>query len=189
MKKVLPFGNYYGMIEEKSGNTNRVRPLEAGALIRRKKRVCIMNMLEGRMEARGTERSRKIGAAMREDRKNAGYTIRDLAKKMDISPTHLTRIETGERLMDSVEGLILFCKACSVPIDKYLALCGSDVSGYNSPIHNVFPSIESPVQESALSEFAKIITTKKLTEENIQQMLNTAIAFADFCDKQNQAQE
>ncbi len=145
-----------------------------------------MNTLDSRMGARGTDRSRKIGAAMREDRKNAGFTIRDLALKMDISPTHLTRIESGERLMDSVEGLILFCKACSVPIDKYLALCGSEISDYNSPIHSVFPAIESPEQESAIAEFAKIVTTKKLTAENIQQMLNTAIAFADFCNRQNQ---
>ena len=145
-----------------------------------------MRMLDGRMEERGTEVSRRIGAAMREDRKNAGYTIRDLAEKMKISPTHLTRIESGERLMDSIEALILFCNACHVPVDKYLALCATGTVSMDTPIRRAFPSVKSEQQEKAISDFARLITSKDLTEENIQQMLNTAIAFADFCDRQNQ---
>ena len=145
-----------------------------------------MRMLDGRMEERGTEVSRRIGAAMREDRKNAGYTIRDLAEKMKISPTHLTRIESGERLMDSIEALILFCNACHVPVDKYLALCATGTVSMDTPIRRAFPSVKSEQQEKAIFDFAKLITSKDLTEENIQQMLNTAVAFADFCDRQNQ---
>lgn len=148
-----------------------------------------MRMLDGRIEERGTEVSRRIGAAMREDRKEAGFTIRDLAEKMKISPTHLTRIESGERLMDSIESLILFCNACHVPIDKYLALCGSNTISLDTPLRRALPAIKTEQQEEAISVFAKLITSKDLTEDNIQQMLNTAIAFADFCDKQNQEQK
>lgn len=83
-----------------------------------------MKMLESRTKARGSEKAIRIGKAMREDRNNAGYSIRDLAKKMGISTTHLTRIERGERLMDSVEKLILFCEICRIPIAKYLILFG-----------------------------------------------------------------
>ena len=145
-----------------------------------------MNMLDSRLEERGSERSRQIGAAMRDDRKNAGYTIRELAGKMEISPTHLTRIESGERLMDSVEKLILFCRACNVPIEKYLVLCGLTLPEEDTPLHRAFPSIQTAEQAEAINTFAHIITAKKLTSDNIQQMLNTAVAFAEFCDRQNQ---
>lgn len=145
-----------------------------------------MRMLDGRIEERGTEVSRRIGTAMREDRKDAGFTIRELAEKMNISPTHLTRIESGERLMDSIESLILFCEACHVPIDKYLVLCGLNNLEMDTPIRRAFPAVKSTQQEKAISTFARLITSKDLSEENILQILNTAIAFADFCDKQNQ---
>ena len=141
------------------------------------------------MEERGTAHSREIGNAMREDRKAKGYTIRELAIKMEVSPTHLTRIESGERLMDSVEKLILFCDACEVPIEKYLVLCGMKGPAKDTPIRRAFPAIKDDQQESAVATFAKLIASKDLTPENIQQMLNTAIAFADFCDKQNQEEK
>ena len=83
-----------------------------------------MKQLESRLEGRDSEHARMVGEIMRKDRKNAGYTIRALAEKMDISPTHLTRIESGKRVMDSVVTLILFCDACNVPIEKYLVLSG-----------------------------------------------------------------
>ena len=60
-----------------------------------------MKMLESRLDGIGTKKAIAIGNRMREARKDAGYTIRELAEKMDISPTHLNRIEKGERLMDS----------------------------------------------------------------------------------------
>ncbi len=68
----------------------------------------------------------KIGEAMRDDRKQAGYSIRELAEKLDMSPVHLNRIEKGERPMDSVEKLTLFCDICKTPITKYLALYGDE---------------------------------------------------------------
>lgn len=67
----------------------------------------------------------KIGEAMREDRKNAGYSIRELAEKLDMNPIRLNRIEKGERLMD-FEKLTLFCDICKTPITKYLALYGDE---------------------------------------------------------------
>ena len=103
----------------------------------------------------------------------------------DFSPTHLTRIESGERLMDSIESLILFCDACHVPIDKYLVLCGMQRPEKDTPTRRAFPAIETGEQENAINTFAKMITSKKLTTEDITQILTTAIAYADFCDKKN----
>ena len=145
-----------------------------------------MKMLESRLDGIGTEKAIAIGNRMREARKDAGYTIRELAEKMDISPTHLNRIEKGERLMDSVEKLILFCEICRVPIEDYLILCGMELSDADTPIRRAFPSIRTKEEEEAIASFAKAVTTKNLTADNITQMLNAAIAFADFCDKQNQ---
>ena len=145
-----------------------------------------MRMLDSRMEERGTERSRKIGSAMRDDRKNAGYTIRELATKMDISPTHLTRIELGERIMDSVEKLILFCDVCHVPIEKYLVLCGMRLPEKDTPIRRAFPAIKTNDQEKVISAFANSVTSHDLTNEELEQMVTTAVAFAEFCSKKNQ---
>lgn len=133
----------------------------------------------------GSERSEIIGKNMAADRKAAGYTIRELAEKMDISPTHLNRMEKGERLMDSVAKLIIFCNVCHVPIEKYLVLCGMQISERDTPIRRAFPAIVSDDQENAIDRFAKMITSKKRTAEDIAQILNTAIAYADFCDKKN----
>lgn len=142
-----------------------------------------MRMLENRMDGRETEKAVRIGERMRIDRKNAGYTIREIAEKIDISPTHLTRIELGERLMDSLEKIILFCDICKVPVEDYLVLAGMEIP--STSIRKAFPSIRSQEEEDAISAFAKAITSKNLTNENITQLLNTAIAYAEFCDKQN----
>ena len=140
---------------------------------------------ESYMDEIGSERSGIIGKNMAADRKAAGYTIRELAEKMDISPTHLNRMEKGERLMDSVAKLIIFCDVCRVPIEKYLTLCGMRISEKDTPIRRAFPAIENEEQENAIDAFAKMITSKKLTSEDITQILNTAVAYADFCDKRN----
>lgn len=48
-----------------------------------------------------------------EIRKAAGYTQRDLAKKMGREHSFIARIELGERRLDIVE-LFHLCKACNV---------------------------------------------------------------------------
>ena len=140
---------------------------------------------ESYMDEMGSDRAKIIGENMRDDRKAARYTIRELAEKIDVSPTHLNRIEKGERLMDSVDKLIRFCAVCQVPIEKYLVLSGMRLPEKDTPIRRAFPTIETPEQEQAIAAFAETICSKKLTPEDITQMLNTAIAYADFCDKKN----
>ncbi len=141
---------------------------------------------ESYMDEMGSDRAKIIGENMRDDRKAARYTIRELAEKIDISPTHLNRIEKGERLMDSVDKLIRFCRICQVPIEKYLVLCGMQISEEDTPIRRAFPAAKKPEQEQAIAAFAETICSKKLTQEDITQILNTAIAYADFCDKKKQ---
>ena len=146
----------------------------------------LMWKYESYMDEIGSERSELIGKHMTADRKAAGYTIRELAEKIDMSPTHLNRMEKGQRLMDSVSKLINFCEACHVPIEKYLVLCGMHISEKDTPIRRAFPAIQNEKQENAIDAFAQMITSKKLTSEDITQILNTAVAYADFCAKKNQ---
>lgn len=134
----------------------------------------------------GSDWAKRVGDMIREDRKKAGFTIRELAEKIEISPTHLNRMEKGERPLDSTKTLVRICETCLVPIERYLVMFGMHISEKDSPVRRAFPGIETEQQEEAISTFAKLITSKKLTTDNITQMINTAIAFADFCDKQNQ---
>ena len=62
---------------------------------------------------------------------------------------------------------------------------GMRISEKDTPIRRAFPAIENPEQEQAIAAFAETICSKKLTPEDITQILNTAIAYADFCDKKN----
>lgn len=169
-------------------NKNRDASLSCGLHVQSTdvEKGMLMWKYESYMEEIGSERSELIGKHMTADRKAAGYTIRELAEKIDMSPTHLNRMEKGQRLMDSVSKLINFCEACHVPIEKYLVLCGMHISEEDTPIRRAFPAIENEEQENAIDAFAKMITSKKLTSEDITQILNTAIAYADFCDKKNQ---
>ena len=138
------------------------------------------------MDEMGSDRAKLIGQNMLNDRKEAGFTIRALAEKLEISPTHLNRMEKGERLMDSVSKLIQFCSVCHVPIEKYLVLCGMPVSEKDTLTRRAFPAIQSDEQEEAINTFAKIITTKNLSSDDITQILNNAISYAEFCDNKNQ---
>lgn len=145
-----------------------------------------MRMLDNRMDGIGSEKAIKLGKRMHDARKNAGYTIRELAELLDISPTHLNRMEKGDRLMDSIEKLILFCELCHVSIEEFLILAGMKPQEGITPIQRAFPTVTTQTEENAITAFVQIITSKKLTDANIEQMLNTALAYAEFCDKQNQ---
>ena len=134
----------------------------------------------------GSEWAQKVGNMIRDDRKAAGYTIRELAEMIEISPTHLNRMEKGDRPLDSTKTLVRICDACHVPIERYLVMFGMRLTELNNPVRRAFPAIKTADQEEAISTFAKLVTSDCLSVENIRQMLTTAIAFADFCAKQNQ---
>lgn len=55
--------------------------------------------------------ARAVHEAIVQIRKKAGYTQRDLAKKLGREHSFVARIEQGERRVDLVE-LYLICKAC-----------------------------------------------------------------------------
>jgi transcriptional regulator with XRE-family HTH domain len=54
-------------------------------------------------------RHEKLGAELRRRREEKGLSLRDVAKKLDIKPPHLSRVETGESAI-SEEPLTKLCK-------------------------------------------------------------------------------
>lgn len=144
---------------------------------------------EGRREEVVTERARIIGDAMRKDRKDARYTIREMAKLLDLSATHLNRMENGYRLLDSIETLIRFCEILDVPIDKYLRLCGMTYKDSGTAVSKAFPAVESQDQENAITAFAQTITSRRLTADDLAQILDNVTAYADFCTGRNKKKE
>lgn len=135
-----------------------------------------------------SEWAKKVGGMIREDRKNAGFKVREFAEVIGISPTYLTRMEKGERPLDSTKTLVRICKACHVPIEKYLAMFGMEYSGRDTPIRRAFPTITTEQEEEAIAFFANLITLSNLAPDNITQILNVATAYAEFCEKQNEGE-
>lgn len=145
----------------------------------------IMKMLDSRIEGNGSQRAIEIGKAMKDARIAAGLGLRETAGIIGVSPTHLARIESGERLMDSLEKLIAFCELVHEPIEKYLVIAGMNIPDQQTPVRKAFPSITTDEQEQALTSFARIITSLKLTPDDYIQLINSATAYAEFCDKKN----
>lgn len=63
-----------------------------------------------------------------EIRKSAGYTQRELAKKLGREHSFVARIEQGERRVDLVE-LYLICKACKASPEKVIPALLKQLSG------------------------------------------------------------
>lgn len=132
------------------------------------------------------ELAKKVGHKMVQDRKAAGFSTRAIAAKLGYSPTHYNRMENGQRLFHDVEKLILFCKFCHVNLEEYLVLYGLPLPQNTSMIRRVFPAIENLDQESAIISMANIITSNKLTKEELEQMISMAKVFAMCCGTQKQ---
>lgn len=144
-----------------------------------------MKQLKNQEEGKGSPLAIRIGNRMREDRKNVGLTLLEVADRIEVSQTHLTRLEKGERLFDSVEKLIRWCEVVHVPIEVYLEMMGWNNPGNDSLVKKAFPAIQSEEQEAAIVAFADLILKKKLSPTDMMQMINAATAYAEFCDKNN----
>lgn len=144
-----------------------------------------MKQYASQQEGQGSELAIRIGAKMRADRKAAGYTLIEAADRIDVSQTHLTRLEKGDRLFDSVDKLIQWCNVVRVPIEGYLELMGWENKGATSLVRKAFPAITTDEQEAAINAFADLIIKKNLSPADMIQMVNAATAYAEFCDKNN----
>lgn len=62
------------------------------------------------------------GMVLRTFRLAKEYTIREIAKKMDVSPNYISEVETGKK-MCSVDVLEKYSQALEVPLSSIIKVC------------------------------------------------------------------
>ena len=65
-----------------------------------------------------SETKRLVGQRVREERTAAGYKLEEFATALELDPTHLSRIERGERGLDSLL-LARIAGVLNVPMDAF----------------------------------------------------------------------
>ncbi len=67
----------------------------------------------------------KLGESIKSKRKSMGLTQEQLAEKIDLSPTHISNIETGKAKL-SLPALVLICNELKCSTDELLFGCIKD---------------------------------------------------------------
>ena len=126
------------------------------------------------------------GQYLKKKRLQCGYTIRQFAKATGCSASYITRIEHGERELNSISDIILFASTLHFPIGELIQLTGVSASEIHTPIRLAFPGIQTSHQEAVISQFANLITSGILSDEQMDQMVFNATAFKEYCQKCSQ---
>lgn len=119
-----------------------------------------------------------LGPRIRRIRKEQKMTIQELANAMGCSSTHLTRIELGERQVDSVALIATIAQSLQVSPQELL---GNNPPSTGALIRSAFPGVQSEKQEQVLIQLASIIANKGLTDSQLEAMLEQATAYAEYC--------
>lgn len=123
----------------------------------------------------------RVGDRIRELRKERGYSVRELAERVGCSASLITRIELHQRRIDSMGLMVELARELSVPVEELLALAGKGLQKNDSYLRLAFPSIQHDYQEQAISDFALMITSAGLTQDELWQvLLNTKMAAEYF---------
>jgi transcriptional regulator with XRE-family HTH domain len=67
-----------------------------------------------------------LGETLHLARRRAGKTIRELEKETGVSPTIISRVETGQRPQVSFEVIARLAKALNVSLDRVIAECAEE---------------------------------------------------------------
>ena len=76
-------------------------------------------------KTRYTRKYAQVLTALRQHRKQAGLTQKEVAKKFDSHASFISKIESGERRIDVVE-LAEFCKIYGVSLSEFVSEAGLD---------------------------------------------------------------
>lgn len=123
------------------------------------------------------------GQYLQEKRLRCGYSIRQLAKETGFSASYITRVEHGDRELNSMSDIILFASTLHFPVGELIQLTGLSASNVYTPVRLAFPGIQTSHQEAVISQFANLITSGTLSEEQMDQMIFNATAFKEYCQK------
>lgn len=126
------------------------------------------------------------GQYLREKRIKRGFSVRELALQADCSASYITRVEHGQRRLDSMTNIIAFASILDFPVGELLQLTGLADDKILSPVRAAFPSIKNAHQEAVISQFAKLVSADTLSDEQLDQMIFNATAFSEYCQKCNQ---
>lgn len=84
------------------------------------------------MEAQ-VQRWKRFGKLLRRSRLNAGFGLREFAGKVDLSPTYISRVETGKIPPPTQKRIKVMARILSVPPDDLYSAAGKldpDVEAY-----------------------------------------------------------
>src|SRR5512147_2522791 len=85
------------------------------------------------------QNARVIGEKLREARQNAGISLRELAKKADISASMLSQIETG-KAYPSVRSIYDIAAALDLPVDYFFPEQDTEHASQRDPQSEMTPS-------------------------------------------------
>lgn len=126
-----------------------------------------------------------LGQRLRDARKAKGWTIKELSEILGISTTHLTRLELGQRRVDSMALLMTFAENLDLPLEELIALQGQDFHENPSYVKLAFPGVTTENQIHAISKFASLISSSELSTQELEYLLIQATAMVEFWLKQH----
>lgn len=125
----------------------------------------------------------RLGNRIRMERQNRKWTIKELSARIGVSTTHLTRLELGQRRVDSMALLTAFSDVLGIPMEEMLRLSGQDLKNDDSYVKLAFPGITSEVQKQAVMSFTRLITEAQLTDKEIALLVTQATAMVEFIER------
>ncbi len=108
-------------------------------------------------------RNIKFGAYVRQERENREIGLREMAKKIGVSPTYLSKVERDEFLPPAEDKVRKIAEIFGIDVDELLALAGKVSSDLSDIIR------EHPRELAAL-----LRTTKGMTADDVARLARKA---------------
>lgn len=105
----------------------------------------------------------EFGTALREYRRTAGLSQRDLAKKTGLDFSYISKIENGRLSPPSADTIVQICKVLDLPAGRLLALTGKIPSDVRQTIGT----------NSTAQEFLREVQEMGLTEDEWKQLVGS----------------